>query len=139
MDHVSREQDSVTWQRWAELTEQHGSPKGTAYVQFANLRSAEMALDTLNGYELAGRTSTCSCRHRSFDCASGNQLTKQSKSCPSLNAQVSRTTWMSARVVVMADLVWTRMAVWRSCRNSPGLRTRDPLRLIICLPGPLRE
>lgn len=40
-----------------ELTSQHGSPKGTAYVQFRELRSAQMALDAMNGFELAGRAS----------------------------------------------------------------------------------
>ncbi|ORX38594.1 hypothetical protein BD324DRAFT_621521 [Kockovaella imperatae] len=33
-----------------------GESKGTAYVQFKDLRSAQMALDAMNGFELAGRT-----------------------------------------------------------------------------------
>lgn len=36
---------------------QSGNPKGTAYVQFKDLRSAQMALDAMAGFELAGRTS----------------------------------------------------------------------------------
>ncbi|KAI9637373.1 uncharacterized protein MKK02DRAFT_23907, partial [Dioszegia hungarica] len=34
----------------------HGHPKGTAYIQFRELRAAQMALDAMNGFELAGRT-----------------------------------------------------------------------------------
>ena len=41
----------------ATTDRQHGQPKGTAYVQFMNLRDAQMALDAMNGFELAGRTS----------------------------------------------------------------------------------
>lgn len=36
---------------------QTGQSKGTAYVQFRELRAAQMALDAMNGFELAGRQS----------------------------------------------------------------------------------
>ncbi|GFZ49434.1 hypothetical protein JCM24511_07554 [Saitozyma sp. JCM 24511] len=36
-------------------TDYTGQSKGTAYVQFRELRAAQMALDAMNGFELAGR------------------------------------------------------------------------------------
>jgi RNA recognition motif-containing protein len=36
---------------------QTGQSKGTAYVQFRELRAAQMALDAMNGFDLAGRQS----------------------------------------------------------------------------------
>jgi RNA-binding protein 39 len=39
---------------------QYGSPRGTAYVQFTELRDAQTALDAMNGFEIAGRTSESS-------------------------------------------------------------------------------
>lgn len=36
---------------------QSGGSKGTAYVQYQNLRGAQMALDAMNGFELANRFS----------------------------------------------------------------------------------
>jgi RNA-binding protein 39 len=36
---------------------QHGQSKGTAYVQFQNLNAAQVALDAMDNFELAGRPS----------------------------------------------------------------------------------
>lgn len=36
---------------------QSGESKGTAYVQYKEIRSAQMALDAMNQFELAGRIS----------------------------------------------------------------------------------
>lgn len=41
-------------------SDQHGSSKGSAYVQFQNLSSAQMALDAMDNFELAGRNSQSS-------------------------------------------------------------------------------
>jgi RNA recognition motif-containing protein len=36
---------------------QNGQSKGTAYVQFQNLSSAQVALDAMDNFEIAGRPS----------------------------------------------------------------------------------
>ena len=48
---------AIVFVKTAATDAQNGASKETAYVQFKDLRSAQMAVDAMNGFELAGRNS----------------------------------------------------------------------------------